>query len=69
LENLVRTFDKGDVEVADGDDEHGAREIGTGRKVERAGVVVEGGEARSEWYPGDIVLDEPVDIDDGGGVA
>lgn len=32
-------------------------------------MVVEGGEPRSEWYAGDIVLDEAVDIDDGNGVA
>lgn len=62
-------FDKGDVELADGDDEHGAGEIGARSEVERASVVVEGGEARSEGDPGDVVLDEPVDVDDGGGVA
>lgn len=30
------------TKIADGDDEYGAREIGTGRKVERAGMVVDG---------------------------
>jgi hypothetical protein len=44
------------------------REIGTWRKVQRASVVVEGGEARSEGDSEDIVLDEPVDVDDGGGI-
>lgn len=62
-------FDEGDVEVTDGDDEHGTGEIGARSEVEGASVVVEGGEARSEGDAGDVVLDEPVDVDDGGGVA
>lgn len=32
-------------------------------------MVVEPGEARSEGGAGDVVLDEAVDVDDGGGVA
>ena len=32
-------------------------------------MVVEGGEARSERDTGDVVLDEAVDVDDGGGAA
>lgn len=63
------TFDEGDVEVADGNDEDGAREVGGGREVEGGGVVVEGGEARSEGRRGDVVLDEAVHVDDGGGAA
>ncbi len=45
------------------------QEIGNWRKVQRAGVVVEGGDPRSEGDFGDVVLDELVDVDDGGGVA
>jgi len=37
--------------------------------VRKAGVVVESGEARSEGDFGDVILNEPVDVDDGGGVA
>ncbi|KAA8522405.1 hypothetical protein F0562_013234 [Nyssa sinensis] len=33
----------------------------------RAGVVIEGGESRSEWVTSKIVLNEVVDVDDGGG--
>jgi hypothetical protein len=44
------------------------REIGTWRKVQRAGVVVEDSEATSERDSEDVVLDEPVDVDDGGGI-
>lgn len=39
------------------------------REVERGGVVVEAGESRSEGDAGHVVLDEAVDVDDGGAVA
>lgn len=65
----MSTLKEGDVEVADWDHEDGAGEIGAGREVEGAGVVVELGEARSEGGAGDVVLDEAVNVDDGGGVA
>jgi hypothetical protein len=37
--------------------------------VRKAGVMVESGEARSEGDSGDVILNEPVDVDDSGGVA
>lgn len=40
-----------------------------GREVERAGMVIEAGESRSEWSPGHIILNQAVDVDYGGGVA
>ena len=37
--------------------------------MERSGVVIESGEARSKGDSGDVVLDEAVHIDDSGGAA
>lgn len=37
--------------------------------MKRAGVVVESGQTRSEGNAGNIILNETVDVDDGGGVA
>ena len=37
--------------------------------MERCGVVVESSEARSEGNAGHVILDEAVDVDDGGAVA
>ena len=65
----MSTLKEGDVEVTEWDHEDGAGEIGAGREVERTGVVVELGEARSKGGAGDVVLDEAVYVDDGGGVA
>ncbi|KAM4068263.1 hypothetical protein ACB094_M001300 [Castanea mollissima] len=65
----MSTLKKSDVEVADWDHEDGAGEIGARREVEEADVVVELGEARSEGGTRDVVLDETVNVDDGGGVA
>lgn len=62
-------FDEGDIEVAKRNNEDCPREIGTGREVSGGGVVVEGGETRSERDTGDVVLDEAVDVDDGAGAA
>ena len=65
----MSTLKEGDVEVTEWDHEDGAGEIGAEREVEGAGVVVELGEARSEGATGDVVQDEAVNVDDGGGVA
>ncbi|KAF3972247.1 hypothetical protein CMV_004228 [Castanea mollissima] len=49
--------------------EDGVGEIGAEREVEEAGVVVELGEVRSEGGTGDVVLDETVNVNDGGSVV
>lgn len=66
--NGVTTSDEGDVNIPNGNDNHGPGEI-CGRREAGGGLVVEAGETRSERNAGEIVLNEAVDVDDGGGVA
>ncbi|KAM1152099.1 hypothetical protein ACFX2J_034572 [Malus domestica] len=58
--NSSSTSDEGDVEFAQGDDEDSAGEIRARSKVQRASMVVEVGEPRSERSTGDVVLDQPI---------
>lgn len=69
MHKLKCTSNESDVDFSNRNHDNSAGEIGAGSVERGAGVVVEGGEPRSEWYAGDIVLDEAVDIDDGNGVA
>lgn len=64
-----KTFDKSYVQLAKRDHEHSAWEISMGREVERAGMMIEASESRSEWSPGHIILNQAVNVDYGGGVA
>lgn len=64
-----RTFNKGDIEFTKRNDHNRAREISTGRKMKRPSMVIECGGAGSKGNTGDVVLNETVDVDDGGGVT
>lgn len=63
------TFHERHVEFAKWNDENSAGEIRTRREVQRAGMVIEAGEAGSKGDAGDVILDESVHVDDSGGVA
>lgn len=62
-------MEKGEIELPNGEDDDGAGEIGAGGEGCGAGMVIKAGKARSVRRPGEIVLDQPVHVDSGGGVA
>lgn len=67
--SIFTTSDESHVHFANREYGNGPSEIRIRGERQRAGVVVEGGEARSERNAGDVVLNQAVDVDDGGGVA
>lgn len=62
-------LDEANVQFANRNHNNGPRQIGAGRKMERAGVVIEARQPRSKLDAGDVVLNKTVDVDDGGGVT
>ena len=62
-------MNSGEIKIANRNDDDGAREIGVRGRERRAGVVIDSSKARSKRNSGEIVLNQPVNIDGGGGVA
>lgn len=67
--SIATTFYETKIQLADRNYKDSAGEIGARGEVHGGGVVVEAGEARSKWDAGDVILDQAVDVDGGGGVA
>jgi len=62
-------LNSGEIKIANRNDNDSAREIGIGGRERRTGVVVDSSKARSKRNSGEIVLNQPVNVDGGGGVA